>query len=366
MVYGQLVIFHISEMTFTDVVSQRLPRPIPEKTLRQLNAYGTYVGNNGYPTKSEFIRQLPKLLRELDIYEEKERKKKELKALHRIRQDSVLDRICSDIIQQVVEEGPLSAASWCTILQGALQQVGKISVESKMPRGTLAVTKPEDWISDWDGKHLMRLIDLLENKLCPHPDTSANEELLHPSSYEFFNTGEDRVFVCPTAELLIGSTCHGSCKSKDVMNFRELISHLLSTHPRNDVYRYLWTTPQEYIVVHPAFKRPPPLTLIGGKQYEQKVLQQWFRPLPEMKGTECTGGWMRYSGVGVFRALLRKGRISGNPSTVVNSGNEMPVVGNPTVDIYGIMRNNGPKSSKGEANRKPITTYFHKRLAAKL
>lgn len=356
---------HISKMTtFTDVISQRLPRPIPEKTLRQLGAYGTYIGSNGYPTKSEFIRQLPKLLREFDIYEEKERKKKELRALHRIRQDSVLDRICSDIIQQVVEGGPLSAASWCTILQGALQQVGKTSIESKIPHGTLAVIKTEDWKSDWDGKHLMRLIDLLENKLCPHPGTSANEELLHPASYEFFNTGEDRVFVCPAAALLTGSTCHESCKRKDMMNFRELISHLLSAHPRNHGYRCLWTTPQESIVVHPAVKKTPSLTLIGGKQYRQKVLQQWFRPLPEMKGTECTGGWMRCSGV--FRALLRKRRISGNPIIAENSGNGMLVVGNPTVDIHGITKNVELKSNKGEANLKPITTYFHRRLATEL
>lgn len=349
----------IENTTFADVVPQRLPRPISEKTLEQLGAYETYIGTNGYPTKSEFIRQLPKLTRELDVFEERERKKTEFKALHRIRQDSVLDRICSDIIQQVVEEGPLSAASWCTILQKALQQVGKTSVENKIPHGTLAVIKPEDWKGDWNGRHLMRLIDLLENKLYPHPDTSAGGELLHPASYEFFNTGEDRVFVCPTAVVVAG---RGSC-NKDMMNFQELIFHLLSTHPLSHGYRCLWATPQKAIVVHPAVKKASSLTLIDGKQYRQKELQQWFRPLPEMKGAEYTGGWMRYSGV--FKALLRKRVMSGNSSIAASSRNEMPV-GNPTVCIHGIVKNNGLKNDKGEINRKPITTYFHKRLIAKV
>lgn len=346
-------------MAFANVAPQRLPRPISENTLEQLSAYETYIGTNGYPTKSEFIRQLPKLTRELDVLEKRERKKKELKALHRIRQDSVLDRICSDIIQQVVEEGPLSAASWCTILQRALQQVGKTSVEHKILHGTLAVIIPEDWKSGWNGSHLMRLIDLLENKLCPHPDTSTGSELLHPASYEFFNTGEDRVFVCPTA--VVAASC-GSC-NKDMMNFRELIFHLLSTHPLSYGYHCLWTTPQKAIVVHPAVKKAASLSLINGKQYRQKELQQWFRPLPEMKGAEYTGGWMRYSGV--FKALLRKRMMSGNPSITANSRNEM-LAGNPTVHIHGIMKNNGLKNNKGEVNRKPITTYFHKRLTAKV
>lgn len=342
-------------------VSQRLPRPISGKTLEQLSAYGTYIRTTGYPTKSEFIRQLPKLLRELDIYKEKERKKEEIKALHRIRQDSVLDRICSDIIQNIVEVGPLSATSWCTILQRALQHIGKTSVEGETPRGT-AVIKPEGWGGDWDGGHLIRLIDLLENKLCP--DNHAGEELLHPASYEFFNNGEDRVFVCPAATPPTSSNCHGSCRSRDAMNFRELISHLLSVHPLSYGYPHcLWAAPQKVIVVHPSVKKTASLTLIGGKQYRQKELQQWFRPLPEMKGIEYAGGWMRYRGV--FKAFMKKRMKSGNLSVAANSGNEMPAAGDPTVGIHGIMRNSGLKSSGKEANRKSIMTYFQKRLAAK-
>lgn len=338
---------------------QRLPRPIPEKTLKQLEPYWAFLKTSNYPTKSEFIRQLPKLLGERDIFEENERRKEELKTLYRVRQDSVIDRACSSIVQHVMQEGSLSTTSWCTILQGALEQVNKTFIEIKIPRGTPAAVcmKSEDWKNDWNGSHLMRLADLLEEELRSPFGIGTGEELLRPTSYEFFHNGEDRIFACPTAMLGRSSTCHEACKSKEMMNFQELVSHLLLAHPHGYGYPlFIWKNPEKAIVVHTAAKRISPLVLIGGKQYRQRELQEWFSPLPKMIGTEDPGEWMRYGGI--FKVLFGKKVKSGSPSIVANSNNGVPVVVNRAASFRGISKNNGSKSSK-DSSRKSIMTYFH-------
>lgn len=271
----------------------------------------------------------------------------------------MIDRTCSNIVQQVIKEGPLSATSWCAILRGALQQVSRTSIEINFPRGTPTILRrPEDWKSDWGGSHLIRLIDLLEDKLCPRLDTLTRGEPLHPASYEFFNNGEDRIFACPAAIIIASSTSHNGCKHKGMMNFQELISHLLSTHSAAP-YGYgnprcLWASLQKVIVVHPAVNRSPPLTSIGGKQYRQKELQVWFRPSPRMAGTEHTSRWMKYNGP--FKIFMKKRMKSENPSIVANSEDGMPAAGHLMVNVHGTNKG-GSKSSNG--GRKSITTYFH-------
>lgn len=264
----------------------------------------------------------------------------------------MLDRACSDIIQKVIEQGPLSALSWCAILRGALEQVRKASIEIKIPRGALVavLAQPSEWKGDWDTSHVTKLLDLLEEKLYSRPETSPSKDTLHPASYEFFSNGDDRVLGCPGAAL------PSTCKCGEMMDFRELVSHMLSHYKDLPYPLDIWTSLQNTIIVHPAIRQDRPITVIGGKQYWQRELRVWFKPFPDIAGSEYSDEWVHSRYSGVFRNFMKQREKLGLLSKA-NTGTSTAEEGG----IYSvwIKKSIGYKRGNENTNHKSIMAYFH-------
>ena len=200
----------------------------------------------------------------------------QLAALWRVQQNSVFDRVCTDIIIRIMKDGGVSARNWEAIIHDALEKVGSADIKIRIPRGMPMALYHRAWefLPYPDGARLMDWIGLLEEKISDACDRS----LLHPETLEFFGNGQDKLFRCPSSNVVsVLFSARELCPHKGLMNLRELAVHLLTVHRSEWSYhKSIWLEPKKVIVSPPLERHTPRFSKTNGGRYRQKDMGQFY------------------------------------------------------------------------------------------